>query len=88
MTIYFNRVTYEIRNYTKRKNVIVLSDKVNLNTCNEICIGNTIEVLNNLIYNSYLLNRINKKHTKGLGCTIKIVEVHTVTEHGLTNDRF
>tara|TARA_R110002096_G_scaffold272843_10_gene466622 strand:+ start:1626 stop:1901 length:276 start_codon:yes stop_codon:yes gene_type:complete len=88
MPIYLNKLTYEIRKYTKRKNIITLSDKVNTNTSDEICLGNTVEILNNPIYNSYTLNKLNVKNTKGLGCEIKIVEVKTLTQHGFTNDRF
>ena len=57
-------------------------------TSNEVCVGNTIEEISDMEYNSNLINNLKDKFGKSLGCEIKIVNVDLLTFHGYTTNRF
>ena len=88
MPIFLNKIHYHVRKYTKRQGVVSLSEKFTLNIKEEVCLGDSIEVLNNTVYNKSLLEKLTRYHFKGLGCEIEIVKVEPVVQCGFTNDRF
>lgn len=88
MPIYFNSLTYEVRQYGKRKNEIVLTDKVSVKTSREVCLGNTLEMLNDTEFNSYLVEGLKIRNGKSLGCEIKITNVEPISQCGYTTNRF
>lgn len=77
-----------MRYYGKKQGLTVLKEKCEEHSSREVCIGNTIELLNNPKYNSNTLNRLRREHKKRMGCEIKIINVESIVQCGYTNDRF
>jgi len=86
--IYFNALTYQVRQYGKRKSEIVLIDKVSVKTSREICLGNTLDMLNDPELNEYLIGRLKTSSGKSLGCEVKITNVEPISQCGYTTKRF
>jgi hypothetical protein len=77
-----------VRYYGKKQGLTVLKEKCEEHSSREVTIGDTIDILNNPIYNSNMLNRLKREHKKRMGCEIKIIDVAPITQCGYTNDRF
>lgn len=88
MPICFNKVTYEIRYYGKRKGEKVLIDKPHKKTTREVCIGDTLELLNDSRYNVNLMTRLKSNNQKTQGCEIKIISLEKIAQCGYTQPRF
>ena len=86
--IYLNNLTYHVKQYGKRKGEIVIIDKVLVKTSIEICLGNTLDMLNNTEFNKYLIGRLKINNKKLLGCEIKIINVEPICQCGYTTKRF
>jgi hypothetical protein len=88
MPIFYNLVKYQVRHYGKKKGQTVLKEKHSEHSSKEVSIGDTIELLNNPIYNNNMLNRLKLKHGKRMGCEVKVIDVAPITQCGYSNDRF
>ena len=77
-----------MRHYGKRKGQTVLKEKCSEHNSREVSIGDTIELLNNPIYNNNMLKRLKQEHGKSLGCEIKVIDVTPIAQCGYSNDRF
>lgn len=88
MPICFNKLTYEIRYYGRRKGQTVLIDKAYTKTSREVCIGDTLELLNDSRYNTNLMTRLKDENKKTQGCEIKIISLEKITQCGYTQPRF
>jgi hypothetical protein len=88
MPIYFNELTYEIRQYGKRRGIKILLDKKIIKTSREVSIGCDIPTLNNRKFNNRLLNALSETNGKSQGCVIKITNVEPIVQCGYTNNRF
>ena len=65
-----------------------MKEKCEEHSSREVCIGNTIELLNDTKYNGRLLNALKREHKKRTGCEINITFVEPIAQCGYTNDRF
>ncbi len=88
MPICFNKLTYEIRYYGKRRGERVLLDKVYKKTSREVCIGKTLELVNDSRYNANLMTRLRSSNQKTQGCEIKIISLENISQCGFTQPRF
>jgi len=77
-----------VRHYGKKLGKTVLKEKCLVFSNEEVCVGNTLDILNNIKYNTNMLNRLKNKHKKSLGCEVKIIGVSSISQCGYTNDRF
>jgi hypothetical protein len=88
MPIYYNKLTLRLRNYSIKKGELYLSKKSQQQTIESVCIGNTLETLNNKKYNSSLMKRLKERLCKKNGCEIEITKVETISHHGNTVQKF
>jgi len=88
MPIFFNTLTYSVRKYTKRKGEIVLQNKSEVFTSREVCIGKTMEDINNPKYNTYLKNRLESSYAKTYDSEVVFISVTPIVQCGYTTDRF
>lgn len=57
-------------------------------TSKEICIGDSVEILNNRKYNNNLIKRLHMENKGRLGCEIEITEVAPISQHGYSMVNF
>ena len=88
MPIYLNKLTFKLKNYSLRKGVLYLQKKSKIYNIEKVCIGNTIEILNNPKYNNYMMRSLKFKYGKSHGCEIEITNVEEISYHGQTNQKF
>lgn len=88
MPIFLNSIEYTVRRYTSRKGELVLQDKAEKFKSEEVCIGNTIEEINNPKYNDYLKRRLEAKHSKTYGAEVYFDSVEPIVQCGNTTKRF
>ena len=88
MNMYLCRVDYTYQKYRRAAKEVVLNNKTQKSYSEEVCIGNTIELLNDPRYNQYLMGRLGASHSGALGSKIVITKVTEMVKLGLTNDRF
>mgnify|MGYP007032519165 CR=1 FL=1 len=90
MPIYLNTLTYIVKPYGKRKGQTVLLEerRHTTRTSREVCIGNTLELVNDKMYNSYILGKLQRENKKTQGCEIEIIEVQPISQCGYTTKRF
>jgi len=88
MNMYLCRVDYTYQKYRRAAKEVVLNNKTQKSHSEEVCIGNTIELLNDPRYNQYLMGRLGTSHSGTLGSKIVITKVTELIKLGLTNDRF
>ena len=77
-----------MRYYGKRRGQTVLKEKCEVHSSREVSIGDSVELLNNPVYNSNMLNRLKTEHQKREGCEIKVINVAPIAQCGYTNNRF
>ncbi len=51
-------------------------------TSREICIGDTVDILNDRKYNNNLMKRLYMENKGRMGCEIEITEVAPISQHG------
>lgn len=88
MNIYLCRIEYTYQKYRRAANLVVLNNKTQKAWSEEVCIGNTIEQINDSRYNKYLMERIGMHNSSKLGSKIAITKVTEIAKLGLTNNRF
>ena len=88
MPIYLCVLKYKVKYYGKRKKEVVLLDKFDTKFSREVCLGNTLDVVNNKKYNEYMISRLENENAKSFGCEIEITSVEPVVQLGYTNNRF
>lgn len=88
MPICFNKVTYEIRYYGKRKGEKVLINKPYKKNHKRSLYRNTLELLNDSRYNANLMTRLKSDNQKSQGCEIKIISLEQIAQCGYTQSRF
>ena len=87
--IYFLRITYSITKFVKKKDLLVLENKNKYKSSDVICIGNTLEILNNKYWNPILLSRLEQENTSNRGVKVKVTTIHEeLSYNGLTIKRF
>jgi len=58
---------------------------INIEKC---CVGDTLEVLNNKMYNEHMLEGVASEYGKTNGCLVEIIKVQKISNHGFTSKRF
>lgn len=86
--MYLCRIDYTYQKYRRAAKEIVLNNKTQESHSEEVCIGNTIKLLNDPRYNEYLMGRLAANQAGSLGSKIVITKVTEIIKLGLTNDRF
>lgn len=86
--IYFLNLDYIVKKYVMKRGSLTLQPEGILFSSREVCIGNSIDILNNTYWNANLLSRLNSEHTGKHGCEIKIKSFDVISELGLTTNRF
>jgi len=71
-----------------KKGKVTLKPEGILITSREVCIGNSIDILNDKYWNANLFSRLYSEHTGKHGCEIKIESFDVISELGLTTNRF
>lgn len=86
--IFFLELNYTVKKYVMRKGKITLQpESVNF-LSKEVCIGNSIDILNDTYWNANLFSRLISEHKGKHGCEIKIKSFDVISELGLTTNRF
>lgn len=86
--IYLLNLNYTVRKYVMRKGKITLQpEDVNFSSI-RVCIGNSIDILNDTYWNANLFSRLISDHKGKHGCEIKIKSFDVISELGLTTNRF
>ena len=88
MPIYLNKLTFKLKNYSTKKGTLFLQKKEKEYTTKKVCLGKTLEELNNSVYNSYTINSLKNNYGKTHGCELKIIKVEPISYHGQTSKRF
>ena len=87
--IYFLSITYTVKRYFMRNKKLELQHSTVFHTSDEVCIGNTVDVLNNEYWNRNLLNRLKKNHQSKNGIELEVYAVHKeLSSNGYTTERF
>jgi cAMP phosphodiesterase len=86
--IYFLNLTYEVKKYIKKRGEIILSTVFTTKKSREVCIGKTIDILNNKYWNANLMSRLTRDNQGKYGCEINIVSFDVISELGTTTKRF
>tara|TARA_R110001592_G_scaffold145090_1_gene368579 strand:+ start:426 stop:722 length:297 start_codon:yes stop_codon:yes gene_type:complete len=86
--IYFLNLTYEVKKYIKKRGEIILSTVFTTKKSREVCIGKTIDILNNKYWNANLMSRLTRNNQGKYSCEINIVSFDVISELGLTTKRF
>lgn len=59
-----------------------MRDNYSERTSKQICIGDTVEIVNNKKYNNNLHKRLHMENKGRLGCEIEIIDVAPISQHG------
>jgi len=88
MQIHLNELTYKVTRYASLKGEIKLQKKFAIVKTTEICIGSSLDEINDVKYNQYLKERLSTTNSKSYGCIIEFISVNSKHFCGYTNDRF
>lgn len=87
--IFFLCIGYSVKKYVSKNKKIVLETGTSFKTSNVVCIGNTVEVLNDEYWNSNLLSKLHEDNKSKHGCVIKVTMIHEeLSVNGCTTQRF
>ena len=87
--IYYLRITYAATKVVKKNNKLVLDSKKKYRSADVVCIGNTLEILNDRYWNPNLLSRLEQENVSKRGVEIEITAIHEELAYtGLTIKRF
>lgn len=77
-----------MQNYSRKKKELVMQRKIHYLSSEEICIGSTLEIIKDPVYNKNMHKRLKEKFGhKTNGCEIEITEVSHISNHGRTLPR-
>tara|TARA_R110002073_G_scaffold222_1_gene2783 strand:- start:81 stop:377 length:297 start_codon:yes stop_codon:yes gene_type:complete len=87
--IYYLLISYSMKKYVTKNKKIVLQTSTHHTVTDVICIGNTVEILNDSYWNKGLLSKLHGENKSKNGC---VIEVSIVGEElamcGYTTKRF
>lgn len=87
--IYFLCIGYSIKKYVSKNKKIVLEKSTSWRIGNVVCIGNTVEMLNDEYWNNNLLSKLHEDNKSKHGCVIKVTMIHEeLSANGYTTKRF
>jgi|TARA_R110002074_G_scaffold400816_2_gene597131 hypothetical protein len=87
--IYYLRITYTATKFVKKNDSLVLDNKKKYRSADVVCIGNTLEILNDRYWNPNLLSRLEQENINKRGVEIKITTIHEELAYtGMTIKRF
>mgnify|MGYP003627506407 FL=1 len=87
--IYFLAIGYSLKKYITKNKKIVLQTSTHHAVTEVVCIGNTVEILNDEYWNKGLLSKLYQDNKSKNGCVIKVAIVHEeLAMCGYTTKRF
>lgn len=86
--INFLNLTYEVKKNINKRGEIILSTSSITKQSREVCIGKSLDILNDKYWNGNLLSRLLKDNESKHGCEIKIISFDVISELGFTTKRF
>ena len=87
--IYLLRISYTVKRYFMRNKKLELQHSTVFNTSDEICIGNSVDILNNKYWNKNLLSRLEKDNQSKNGIELKVYAIYKeLSANGYTTKRF
>jgi len=86
--INFLNLTYEVRKNIKKNKKIIQSTSFIVRRSREVCIGKSLDILNDKYWNANLMSRLYRDNEGKHGCVINIISFDVISELGYTTNRF